>query len=74
MKKVTLGHLVVRKLENLHIFTHSDFSAAKLERNKCANYTSKYGIGSKHVGDNVSKIIQKRVHFFVFSTHVYYFC
>jgi hypothetical protein len=25
-------------------FTHPDFSAAKLEKKKCANYASKYGI------------------------------
>jgi hypothetical protein len=30
MQKVTVGHFVVRKLENPH--THPDFSAAKLEK------------------------------------------
>jgi hypothetical protein len=30
MQKVTVGHFMVQKLENPHIFTHPDFPAAKL--------------------------------------------
>jgi hypothetical protein len=32
MQKVTVGHFVVRKLENPHILRTPDFSAAKLEK------------------------------------------
>jgi hypothetical protein len=43
-EKMTVGHFVVRKLENPHILLTPDFSAAKLEKKKCENYASKYGI------------------------------
>jgi hypothetical protein len=43
MRKVTVGHFVVRKLEKYTYYVHPDFSTAKLEKEKCANYASKYG-------------------------------
>jgi ferredoxin len=43
MQKVTVGHFVVRKLENPHILRTPIFSAAKLGKN-CANYAIKYDI------------------------------
>jgi hypothetical protein len=44
MQKVTVGHFVVRKLENPHILRILRFFSGQTRKKKGADYASKYGI------------------------------